>query len=321
MRYVIGIDSGGTNYRLKAVDIHGRFLGSYTGVPANYHQMPQRQMMKRIENHIDCLLSQFQGKKEEAAAIVCGTTGLDSADDERILSDLYQHLPGFSCPVHIMNDAKLAHYTVTGGEGILVICGTGSIAYGRNAEGRIGRAGGWLYTILGDEGSGSWISRNALRYVGRYFDGAVQESPLVAMVQKELGLDTRDDLVNLSHRMGLQPWFAPPLAQIVDTAAAKNDEEAKRILESAANHIFHIVRDLCIALDIGGESSFKLGIWGSTLLRSPLLQHSFLRLVKEHYPKVVFCESNKEAVDGAVELALKMYERNDQQENPAEVLR
>ena len=46
--------------------------------------------------------------------------------------------------------------------GVVIIAGTGSIAYGHNGQGQAARAGGWGY-VLGDEGSGYWIGRHALR--------------------------------------------------------------------------------------------------------------------------------------------------------------
>lgn len=304
--YVIGIDSGGTHYRLKAADLHGTVLGEYVGTPANHHQMSRQEMLDRIDRHVDALLAQFGGSRAEAQALVCGTTGLDSDEEGLMLQALYEGIAGFSCPMRIMNDAELAHYTVTGGEGILVICGTGSIAYGRNSAGQTARAGGWLFTIMGDEGSGAWISRMALRHLGRYFDGAVAQSPLVRLTRGRLDLESRNDLIELSRRMGTQPWFTPQLGQTVDEAAAQGDGTAIEILKTAAHHVFGVVEDLVVALQMDGEDSFKLGLWGSTILRSPALKRTFLELVHERYPHVEVRYADKQAVDGAVDLALSM---------------
>ncbi|MDD3904130.1 MAG: hypothetical protein PHO09_10680, partial [Sphaerochaeta sp.] len=207
-----------------------------------------------------------------------------------------------------MNDAELAHYTVTGGQGILIISGTGSIAYGCNSKGETARCGGWLFTILGDEGSGSWISRRALRHLGRFFDGAVGESPLVGLLRHELDVNSREDLNALAHRMGMQPWFTPALGKTVNDAVLLGDSEAVSILECAAAHIFGIVRDLALELyPTKEQQTFNLGLWGSTLLLSDVLKQRFLHLVLAEFPAASICLTEKESIDGAIELALKLH--------------
>ena len=78
---------------------------------------------------------------------------------------------GYKSPMLIVNDALVALTAGAGdGPGIVVICGTGSICYGRNDAAEAARSGGWGY-ILGDEGSGYWIGRGALAAVVRHADG------------------------------------------------------------------------------------------------------------------------------------------------------
>ena len=69
---------------------------------------------------------------------------------------------GFKARLLVTNDALIALVAAVGhAPGIVIIAGTGSIAYGRNARDEAARAGGWGY-VLGDEGSGYWIGRHAL---------------------------------------------------------------------------------------------------------------------------------------------------------------
>ena len=77
---------------------------------------------------------------------------------------------GLNSRIVIVNDALIALETGAPGQpGVVIISGTGSIAYGRNAAGEAARSGGWGY-VLGDEGSGYWIGRAALRAVLRAAD-------------------------------------------------------------------------------------------------------------------------------------------------------
>ena len=276
MKYVIGIDSGGTNFRVEACDLTGKQLAFYIGVPANHYYVDEEELSRRVNANIDACLALFGGKREDAAYLICGTTGLDSPEDEALLNRFYGSLPGFHCPVKVINDAELAHYTVTGGFGVLVISGTGSIAFGRNKAGQTCRSGGWLFTIQGDEGSGTWISRMALRYVGRWLDGAVPESPLVTMVCEHLHIKDRNDLNTIAARSGTPPWYTPPLAEIVNKAADAGDAAAADILQQAADLVAQLVEDTAAALDMPRtEPNFIIGVWGSAILKSPRMLKTF----------------------------------------------
>ena len=190
MKYVIGIDSGGTNYRLRAASLDGTILGSYVGRPASIYSLENDELIERIGANIDALLETFGGRREDALYILCGTTGADSDEDVEQIHRVYSSLPGFDCPVRILNDVQLAHYAVIGGPGVLIISGTGTIAYAVDAEGNEVRSGGWLFSILGDEGSGAWVSRMALRQLGRFYDGILPRSPLISKVE-ETGIGRR----------------------------------------------------------------------------------------------------------------------------------
>ncbi len=70
------------------------------------------------------------------------------------------------------------------GPGVIVIAGTGSIAYGRNAEGQTARAGGWGFAIS-DEGSGHWIGRTAVAAaIGAWDEDPGQNVPLIEVLLK-----------------------------------------------------------------------------------------------------------------------------------------
>lgn len=305
MDYVIGIDSGGTNYRLKAADLSGKVLGCYTGLPASIYALDRESLVMRIEANVDALLATFGGRRGDCRYILCGTTGVDSDEDERQLMGIYNSLPGFTCPAKVINDAQLAHYTVTGGEGALVISGTGTIAYACDGEGNTARSGGWLFSIMGDEGSGAWVSRMALRQLGRHYDGAISRSVLIDLVEAELDLHSREDLNRLASRMGERPWGAPKLGSIVDRADHEGDPIAHSILEKAAGETFSVVKDAIETLQLDRKCrNFKLGMWGSNLLKSDTIRESFIALARSAYPECRILMPERESIDGALELAL-----------------
>lgn len=307
MEYVIGIDSGGTHFRVMAADLQGRTLGLYVGEPANHYCVSEEETLRRVNSYLDECLRQFGGRREECRFFVVGTTGLDSEADGALLRTLYSSLPGFQCPIRVMNDAELAHYTVTNGHGVLVISGTGSIAFARDRAGRTARAGGWMFSILGDEGSGAWVSKRALRQLARWFDGAAAEGPLIRSLRSTLSIQNREDLNALGISMRRPPWNTPQLGKLVNEAAEQGDADAEQILHEAAVEILHIVEDVVRALNLEqSEPDFTLGVWGSNIVKSPLLYNHFCALIRKRFPQAKVVLPQRTATEGAVSMACEL---------------
>ena len=121
------------------------------------------------------------------AAICLGIAGVDRPNDAAVVRGIMKRI-GFKARVLIVNDALIALETGAPGQpGVVIISGTGSIAYGRNAAGEAARSGGWGY-VLGDEGSGYWIGRAALRAVLREADHRGPATALTPMLLDHFGV-------------------------------------------------------------------------------------------------------------------------------------
>lgn len=311
MKFVLGIDSGGTNYRVTASDLEGNRLGSYVGKPANLHYLGAEKLQQQVEENISRCLEAFSGKREDIAYLVCGTTGIDSEENAAEIEGCYRKLEGICCPMKIVNDAELAHYTVTGGRGVLILSGTGSIACGRTPDGRYRRAGGWPLAILGDEGSGTWVTKMALRHFGRWLDGAAECTPMIERISNEFAIRTRDDLIRTALAGGKNPAAFPPLGRLVNQAAEEGDPYAREILTEAAAELFRLTSDLVYALKLEEEEpDFPIGVWGSNLVKSDIVLDAFTRLAKRRYPEAKICLPKRDAVDGAADMAAELLQKN-----------
>jgi glucosamine kinase len=120
------------------------------------------------------------------------------------------------------------------GPGILIMAGTGSIAYGRAEDGRVGRVGGWG-SILGDEGSGYAIGVEALRRIARSVDGRGQSTELRDRVLARLGLEDPADLITWA-ATATRAMIAK-LVPEVQAAAAAGDDVAGEILVRAVEEL------------------------------------------------------------------------------------
>lgn len=306
MKYVIGIDSGGTNYRVQAKSLNGKLLGEYVGNYASHYALPEEEIKTRINHHIDECLKSFGGKREDCIFLVCGTTGLDTEEDDVYLNNLYKNLKNFHCPMVVKNDAELAHYTVTGGTGILVISGTGSIAFGVNKYGEAGRVGGWALSIMGEEGSGTWVTRKAIRHLARSFDKVVEESLLTDMIKEKLSIHTAKDMTDYSVNLTMNTHDKTSLAEIVDYAAEQGDENAVNLLKAAAKETFGIVNDLIKVLGMKNDPEIVVGIWGSNIVQCRIHREEFERLLKKNYLQAYMKKPAMSALDGATKMALEL---------------
>lgn len=76
----------------------------------------------------------------------------------------------------LLHDAPIAHAgAFRGGPGVVVIAGTGSVAYALAGDGRTRTSGGWGY-LFGDEGSAFWIART---FIARATENATLVRPLL----------------------------------------------------------------------------------------------------------------------------------------------
>jgi len=305
--YVLGIDSGGTKYLVRAAALDGAILGEYRGDSCNHYDLGIQAAANRIEHHLAECLRTFGGLREDCAAIVCGSTGYDSPEDGELLQSVYDHLPGFKSQACCMNDVELAHYTVTGGTGILALAGTGSILFGRSSTGREGRVGGWMKSIFGDEGGGRYLDAKALQYYSRWLDGCRPDTPLLAEIEQKLGRLSRKQLMELSTQMATPPWPAVGLGPAVDRAAEAGDPYALEILEDAAARLFDMTDEAIRVLGMEKEEPLCVGLWGSVLLNCRLEREAFCRLVSARYPQASFRLPVKDAAQGAVEIALQWH--------------
>lgn len=305
MRYVLGIDSGGSKYLARACTLDGEVIAEHTGDPAPHYRFPREEVIRRIEASIDACLAEFGGTRRECEWLVCGTTGIDSPGDKAIVEGIYGSLEGFDCPIECVNDAEVAHFAVTGGTGAVVIAGTGSVAFGRNAQGETARSGGWPVCIFGDEGSGTWISYQALRHLGMWFDDRVPSSELTDALRSRLEVRGRDDLMRICSGIELMTWQNPGVSALVDAAAEAGDPAAIGIITRAAEQTFALADSVVGKLALADEERFTVGAWGSAIVKSRLHFRLFRERFEHRYDNVSVRIADTDAAMGACRLALR----------------
>jgi len=305
MRYVLGIDSGGTKYLVRAADMEGRLIGCDEGPAANHYMQPLEEVKRLIGESIDRCLAQFGGKRADCRYILSGSTGCDSPEDEQLLTQIYEALEGFSCPVHCVNDAELAHYTATGGVGVLLVAGTGSIAFGRNGAGETRRVGGWPMSVMGEEGSGRYVDAWAMHEYTRYLDGVRPRSPMMDAIRQATGVSSAKEMMDYAMAMFGPPWPTPRLGAIINEAAQQGDRCACGILLRAAQGNFELLRELADALGFASQDAFTIGLWGSTIVKGVYQRMLLTEMLQDAYPEAIVTIPQMDAAQGAVRWALE----------------
>lgn len=232
LSFVLGIDAGGTSTRCVAVDTSGRVLGRATAGPGNFLAVGPERAGESIRDAVNGALAQA-GLQGRGAAMGCiGIAGSTNPEERALLERLLSQLGAASRWI-IDVDAAIALAAGTFGEpGVVVIAGTGSIAFGISSDGRRARAGGWGY-LLGDEGSAFDIGRRALVAALRSADGRGPHTLLEAFLMAELHLPEITDVVGPVYRGELDRAGVAALAPVVIATAAQGDPVAGEILQNA----------------------------------------------------------------------------------------
>jgi N-acetylglucosamine kinase-like BadF-type ATPase len=231
---VIGIDAGGTKTVCQLADADGRLLAETRGPGANLQAAGELQVEKVLHEVMDRAIEECQCGMP--VAICLGMAGVDREDDSRVVWGIMRRI-GYKARLVVVNDALIALEAGIGeGPGIVLISGTGSIAYGRNNRGEAARAGGWGY-VLGDEGSGYWIGRTAIRAVLRESDRRGPRTRLTDLLLAHFGVKRPQDLMHAVYYRGVKPPEIAALAPYVQEAFTQGDEVAAGIMDGTAREL------------------------------------------------------------------------------------
>lgn len=196
------------------------------------------------------------------------------------------------------------------GEGILVISGTGTIAIGRDREGRHHRCGGWGW-LLDGAGSAMDIGRDALSLTLRMADGRHADGPLREELWKALGLELDDPQAPQSIKARVvSPDFGPAgfaaLAPLVDRRAAARDGLAVEILRRNGEALVEMVGAVATRLELVSPPVCALG---GAITRLPTFRQAYLRSLSATWPRVVPREPAGDGCTGALSLAAERLAR------------
>ncbi|HEY1308358.1 MAG TPA: BadF/BadG/BcrA/BcrD ATPase family protein [Vicinamibacterales bacterium] len=297
--HVLGIDAGGTKTVCQLADERGAVVAEARGGGANLRAAGQIEVERVLRRLIEDVLAHREIRPE---AICIGIAGADRERDADLVRDVTRRL-GHDVATVVVNDALIALVAGVGERaGVVIVAGTGSIAYGRDAAGRAARAGGWGY-LLGDEGGGFWIGRAALSAVVRQFDRRGPATLLTELVLTQMGLTTPAQVIEAVYDRGLPRHVIAGIADVVEHATGAGDAVAAEILDRAAVELTSAAASVVTRLQMRGEV-FQTVLAGGIFRGIPSLASGVEALLAEVAPRSVVRRLEVEPAYGAVRLAL-----------------
>lgn len=290
---VVGIDAGASKTRAFAVDRDGTVVGRGAGGGGNLLTSPDPQ------GAIAAALAEALGGRA-AAAIVLSCAGGDRETERTRGHEILMRLAPPGAKLLVTHDAIAALYAGNPtGCGVVLIAGTGSIAYGRNEEGEEDRAGGWGY-LIGDEGSAVWCGLEALRAISHAVDGRGAPTRMTALLFQQLGVGEFSDV--LPHLYG-RPHPAPAIGaatRALSSASADGDAVANAILQKGANALARAATVVALTLGLSaGPVYLAGGAFENLSLLQRLVQLDLLGLL----PQATVEPVREEPAMGAARLA------------------
>ncbi|HSN37962.1 MAG TPA: BadF/BadG/BcrA/BcrD ATPase family protein [Arthrobacter sp.] len=259
---VIGLDIGGTKTRGVRFE-NGRPVADESVGSSNVQNVSPAEAAR----HLGELFARIGGGT--VARVYAGAGGIDTAEDAAALAALIApHVP--AARITVVHDSRLLLAAGGASTGVAVIGGTGSAAWGRNSRGGEARAGGWGY-LLGDEGSGYWLGREAVRHSLRRMNQGQEPDELTTALLASCGVDDPNKLIALFHSPDTGRRYWAERARLVVAAADAGHAASRELIDQAGEDLAALA--LQTVRQLGVEGPVILG--GGLGMNVPRLQASF----------------------------------------------
>jgi len=301
----LGIDGGGSKTSCLIGD-EISVLGAGSGGASNVVRVGETQARESLANAVRqaCRVANIEPSQISGVCVgLAGAARPEISDQVRgIVSEI---VSGGIEPaeIKVVGDMVIALEAAFGsGMGVIVIAGTGSIAYGRNGQGQTARAGGWGFAIS-DEGSGHWIGRTAVASaLGAWDENPGQDVRLIEILLKSWHLETIEQLVPAANAIPA-PDFAALFPSVLSLAEA-GDRIARDVLSQAGTHLATVAGTLLRRL-FPNSGVVPVAMSGGVFASSALVRQVFYNRLCSEHPDTALNPNVIEPVRGALELARK----------------
>lgn len=301
-RYYLGFDGGGTKTECVLADAEGQILARAFAGASNPLRTGYTRAWFALSEAADSVLRRQKIHARDIRAIYAGLGGAGRAGVMRRVTTFFEQ--GFpNALVRVTTDLEIAFDAALGaGEGILLLAGTGSAGFGRNAEGRTARAGGrgpWF----SDEGSAFYVGRSAFRAVTLAEEGRGPETALSRRILPWHQASNWDSMLEqiVKNADDVFPKTFPLVAELAD----KGDEVAREILSGAANSLGELAS--CVARELGWrDQGIPIAKVGGVYGRSKHFDAAIDARLHDLFPLMYFVTAGISPAEAAARLAARV---------------
>ncbi len=304
LKYVLGLDGGGTKTEVICADEEGNILSQGVSGPTNLSAVDKETAGLNFLAAVEQVTSQLV-PDSSCEALVFGLAGVDTPDEVIFARDFFSkkltqiEVKDFT----VINDIELVLAAgASHPDAVAVIAGTGSNCFGRNQKGQTAQTSGMDF-LLADEGSGYEIGRKVLRAATSSYDGRAAKTELETLLLQHFQTDSFVRLKEKIYDPILSKAQIAELAKICGIAAEHGDEAAKKIINETVDELFLIISTVVNKLELN-QIDMDVIAAGSILKQSSVFDPLQQKL-KNHYPQLEFKFLEKSPVYGAVNIALE----------------
>ncbi len=306
---IIGIDGGGTHTRGELFRAGEKIVKVKSGT-TRIGAVGVGESSERTLNVIMDLCRQVAISLNEVDAIVFGVAGVWLEEEKRRSQMLIKTLArGQYIDINnlvVTSDAELAlEGAFTGGDGIITIIGTGSIALAKTKDKPLERCGGWGVE-LDDEGSGAWIGREGLTAVVRALDGRGKPTALtqkVAELYHTIDLENPRTIVKAYNEGAFEYQMLTPSVML---CAEENDDICLNIINRSAKHLAELPNAL---LKHYKTKKVEVALMGGIIEADTLLAHLLIEEIHKN-EKIKLVQPQGSAIDGAIAIGFRAIQQS-----------
>jgi glucosamine kinase len=299
---VVGVDGGGSKTRAIVADEGGSHLGEVVGPGSAVRAGEIERSAEAIAHTVRDALASCEMTHVTPKVLCVGVAGAGREPERQAL---WQALASreLADEVVIHADFSIALDDAFGeGPGVLLVSGTGSVAFGRGPSGQFARCGGWG-PVCGDEGSGQWVGRRALSVVTASADGREPETALVGAILTAAQVNDPQDLIAWAAQA--TPAQLASLAPVVSSVAESGDLRANSIISLAVEELVLHVRTLARQLFGDERAATPVALTGGMLTKGTTLRKRLEHRLKSAVPGAQLRAGEVSPARGAVRSALR----------------
>lgn len=303
MPLVVGVDGGGTRTRVILADANGNVLARTEGAATSLQPGHESVAADIIKALIADVLAMAERTETRPAVCVVGVAG---AGQERAAQALWSALATrrVADDVSVQADATIAMDDAFGDSaGVLLIAGTGSVAFSRAPDGRLERCGGWGPWV-GDEGSAGWLGRRALSVITAAQDGREPETALTGAVLTALELESLEELIPWAAEAtpGKLATLVPVIMQVASTGDLRSNALISLCVEELSLH----VRTLARRCFMDERAAIPVALAGGMMAKGSLVRKRLEQRLKSAVPGATVRADEVDAARGAVRRARRL---------------